>query len=164
MKTLCTLWIMIPKVTNSIAKTCNIDNEDSYIFWTLIKVHMVHVHNFLFLIQFYCWWTLSQNFVTTGFGYHPLYNYTYTSSFNGAITRYDTILNDTAISLTNHETVLQRPQNISLITVDWLNSMLYWQEVFNTTHCRVSFVLCIFVGVNHFEFYSSFHLSPALTY
>ena len=77
---------------------------------------------------------------TKGIGYQPLNDYMYTSLSNRTITRYNTVLDKQGetVSLSNGEVVLQRLQDISLITVDWLNNMMYWQEVVNNTHCTVS--------------------------
>ena len=42
------------------------------------------------------------------------------------------------ITITNSEVVLNRPNDISLISVDWVNDMLYWLETINSTHVAVS--------------------------
>ena len=75
--------------------------------------------------------------------------YVYTSSdINGTITRHDTTLDKIppgSMSLTASSVVVNRsPATVSLITVDWVNDMLYWLEV-NDTHAAVS--VCVFVCV-----------------
>ena len=68
--------------------------------------------------------------------------YIYTTFNNGSITRYNARLNR-IITITNSDVVISRPTNISLISVDWVNKMLYWLETVNNTHVAVSIdVVC----------------------
>ena len=71
--------------------------------------------------------------------------YVYTSS-DGTITRRDASLDKIppgSINLIGSNEVVNRsPADVSLITVDWVNDMLYWLEV-NDTHAAVSVCVCV---------------------
>ena len=75
--------------------------------------------------------------------------YVYTSS-DGTITRHDTTLDKMppgSIYITaSNEVVNRLSAAVSLITVDWVNDMLYWLEV-NDTHAAVSLCVCMCVRV-----------------
>ena len=75
--------------------------------------------------------------------------YVYTSS-DGTITRHDTTLDKMppgSMNITASNEVMNRlPAAVSLITVDWVNDMLYWLEV-NDTHAAVSVCVCVCVCV-----------------
>ena len=75
--------------------------------------------------------------------------YVYTSS-DGTITRHDTTLDKMppgSMNITASNEVMNRlPAAVSLITVDWVNDMLYWLEV-NDTHAAVSVCVCLCVCV-----------------
>ena len=92
-----------------------------------------------------------------GIGFYPngsTGGYIFTSSSNGLITKHDTILqtsvnkNSGTINVTSSSEVLNRaPAQISLITVDWVNDMLYWLETVDN-NLTVSIVcVCVFVCV-----------------
>ena len=73
--------------------------------------------------------------------------YVYTSS-DGTITRHDATLDKMSpgsMNITASNEVMNRlSAAVSLITVDWVNDMLYWLEV-NDTHAAVS--VCVYVRV-----------------
>ena len=74
--------------------------------------------------------------------------YVYTSS-DGTITRHDTTLDKMlpgSMNITASNEVMNRSAAVSLITVDWVNDILYWLEV-NDTHAAVSVCVCMSVCV-----------------
>ena len=81
-----------------------------------------------------------------GIGYYPINStngFIYTSSSNGLITRHSaTLLSDETtggISITASSNVMNRSSSgVSLISVDWVNNMLYWLETVNDTYSIVS--------------------------
>ena len=94
-----------------------------------------------------------------GISFYPIGStggYIFTSLSNGLITKYDTILETSVdkdsgtINVTSRSEVLDRaPAHISLISVDWLNDMLYWLERVgnNVTVSIVCVYMCMFVYV-----------------
>ena len=84
-----------------------------------------------------------------GIGYYPINaanGYIYTLSSDGLITRYTAVLDKTArtLNVTANSSVMNRaPSNVSLISVDWVNDMLYWLETVNDTYSVVSIVIVI---------------------
>ena len=114
--------------------------------WNLVSIVREWCH------QQYLSMCILLNFVYSiylGIGYYPINTtngYIYTSSSDGLITRYTAVLDKTAraLNVTANSSVMNRaPSNVSLISVDWLNDMLYWLETVNDTYSVVSIVIVI---------------------
>ena len=90
-------------------------------------------------------------FLYLGISYYPINSsngFIYTSSSNGLITRHTATLDKTAGTLTvtaNSNVMNREPSNVSLISVDWLNDMLYWLEMVNSTNAAVSIMMYVCV-------------------